>query len=84
MYNEYRPSGLYIEQPVPRPYVSYHSEYVIRELRAGLRLNEAAWLLLTIWMLQQQSVGFRPVTPVVRPPHVEAAHNFLLNDLKLN
>ena len=85
VYNEYRPSGLYmdkIEQAVPRPYVSYHSESVIKELRAGSRLNEAAWLLLTIWMLRQQSVGFQPVRPVVRPPHIEAAHNLLFGKPK--
>lgn len=85
LYTEYRPSGLYmdkIEQPVPRPYVSYHSESVIKELRAGSRLNEAAWLLITIWMLRQQSVGFHPVTPVVQPPHVEAAHNLLFGKPK--
>jgi hypothetical protein len=85
LYNEYRPSGLLmdkIEHPVPRPYVSYYSESVIKELRAGSRLNEAAWLLLTIWMLHQQSVGFQPVTPVVRPPHVEAAHNLLFGKPK--
>jgi hypothetical protein len=82
LYNEYRPSGLYIEQPVPRPHVSYYSQSVINELRAGSRLTEAAWLLLTIWMLQQQSVGFQPVRQAPRPPHVEAAHNLLFGKPK--
>lgn len=84
MYNEYRPSGLYIEQPILQhyDYVSSHSQSVINELRAGSRLTEAAWLLLTIWMFQQQSVGFQPVIPVVRPPHVEAAHNLLFGKPK--
>ena len=85
LYDEYRPSGLYmdkIEQPAPQHYVSSHSQSVINELRAGSRLTEAAWLLLTIWMLQQQSVGFQPVIPVVRPPHVEAAHNLLFGKPK--
>ena len=58
-----------IEQPIPQHYVSYHSESVIKELRSGSRLNEAAWLLLTIWMLHQQSVGFQPVRQVPPPPH---------------
>ena len=52
--DDYRPSGLYmtkIKQPVPQHYVSYHSESVIKELRAGSRATEAAWLLITIWML---------------------------------
>ena len=38
LYNEDRPSGLYmakIEQPVPQQDVSYHSQSVINELRAG-------------------------------------------------
>ena len=48
LYNEYRHI---FEQPVPQYYVSYHSQSVIKDLRAGSRLNEAAWLLLTIWML---------------------------------
>ena len=39
-----------IEYPV---FVSYHSQSVIKDLRAGSRLTEAAWLVLTIWMLQQ-------------------------------
>ena len=84
--DEYNSSGLYmdkIKQPVPRPYVSYHSESVIKELRAGdSGVREAAWLLITIWMLQKQSVGFQPVTQVVRPPHVEATHNLLFGKPK--
>ena len=82
LYDEYRPSGLYmdkIEQPAPQHYVSSHSQSVINELRAGSRLTEAAWLLVTIWMLQQQSVGFQPV---VRPPHIQAAHNLLFDKPK--
>ena len=78
--DDYRRPGLYmdkIEQPVPQHYVSNHSESVIKELRAGSLLTDAAWLLITIWMLHQQSVGFQPVRPVARPPHVEAAQNLL-------
>lgn len=62
--DDYRPSGLYmdhIQRSVPQYYLSDHSESVITKLRAGSRLTEAAWLLLMIWMLQQQSVGFQPV-----------------------
>ena len=86
LYSKYRPSGLYmdnIEQPAPQHYVSSHSQSVINELTAGdSRLTQAAWLLITIWMLQHQSVGFNPVTPVVRPPHVEAAFNLLFGKPK--
>lgn len=60
-----------IEYPVPQHYVSYHSQSVIKELRAGSRLTEAAWLLLTIWMLQHQSVGFQPVRQGPPPPHIQ-------------
>ena len=82
LYNDYRPSGLYmdkIEQPVPQhyDYVSSHSESVIKELRAGSRATEAAWLLLTIWMLQQQSVGFQPLRQAPALPHIELAKNLL-------
>ena len=80
VYNDYRPSGLLmdsIERSSSVPQYSY-SQNAINELRAGSsRVREAAWLLFTIWMLQQQSVGFQPVRPVARPPHIEAAHNLL-------
>ena len=70
--DDYHPSGLYmnkIQRPVPQHYVSYHSQSVIKELRAGdSRVREAAWLLITIWMLQQQSVGFQPVRQAPSPP----------------
>ena len=53
--DDYHPSGLYmdkIQRPIPQHYVSYHSQSVINELRAGdSRVKEAAWLLITIWML---------------------------------
>lgn len=88
LYNDYRPSGVYmnkIEQPVPQhyDYVSQHSQSVIKELRAGSRLTEAAWLLITIWMLQQQSVGFQPVRQAPPPPHIEGINNFLFGKPKL-
>ena len=71
-----------IEQPVPRHYVSYHSQSVIKQLRAGSRLNEAAWLLITIWLLQQQSVGFQSVRQASPPPHIESARNLLFGKPK--
>jgi hypothetical protein len=83
--DDYRPSGLYmdkIQRPVPQHYVSYHSQSVIKELRAGSRLTEAAWLLITIWMLQQQSVGFQPVRQAPMPPHLESARNLLFGKPK--
>jgi hypothetical protein len=71
--DDYHPSGLYmdkIQRPVPQHYLSYHSQSVINELRAGdSRVREAAWLLITIWMLQQQSLGFQPVRQAPPPPH---------------
>ena len=71
--DDYRPSGLYmdkIQRPVPQHYFSYHSQSVIKEVRAGdSGMKEAAWLLITIWMLQQQSVGFQPVRQAPPPPH---------------
>ena len=85
--DDYCPSGLYmskIEQPGPQHYVSYHSESVIKELRAGSRSTEAAWLLITIWMLQQQSSGFQPVRQAPPPPHIEGINNFLFGKPKLD
>ena len=80
----YRPSGLYmdsIERFSSIPQYSY-SQNAINELRAGdSRVKEAAWLLITIWMLQQQSVGFQPVRPVAQSP---AAYNFLFGKPKSN
>ena len=55
-------------------YVSYHSKSVIKDVRAGSRVSDAAWLFLWIWMLEHQSVGFQPVQGV-RPPHQEAVYN---------
>jgi hypothetical protein len=61
--DEYRPSGLYMSNIERAPnYLPYSSQPVINELRAGDSwVTEAAWLLITIWMLQQQIVGFQPV-----------------------
>ena len=73
MYNDYRSSLV--------PKYSY-SQNAIKELRAGDRLSDAAWLLLIIWMFQQEGVGFQPVRPVVRPPHIEAAFNLLFGKPK--
>lgn len=70
--DEYRPSGLLmdsIERSLSVPQYSY-SQNAINELRAGdSRVKEAAWLLITIWMLQQRSVGFQPVRQAPPPPH---------------
>jgi hypothetical protein len=64
------------------PQYSY-SQDVINELRAGdSRVREAAWLLITIWMLQQQSVGFQPVRQAPLPPHLESARNLLFGKPK--
>lgn len=83
--NDYRPSGLFmdsIERSSLVPGYSY-SQNVINELRAGnRRVREVAWFLITIWMLQHQGVGFQPIRPIARPPHIEAAHNLLFGKPK--
>ena len=83
--DEYRPPGLYmsnIERPSLVPQ-HYNSQKLINELRAGdSRVTQAAWLLITIWMLQQQSVGFQPVNHAPLPPHIESARNFLFGKPK--
>jgi hypothetical protein len=83
--DEYRPSGLYmsnIEQSSLVPQRS-HSREVINELRAGdSRVTQVAWLLITIWMLQQQGVGFQPVRQAPMPPHLESARNLLFGKPK--
>jgi hypothetical protein len=68
-----------IEQP---NYVSYHSQSVIDELRAGGRLKDAAFFLAMLYMLKYHTVGFQPVRPVVRPPHIESANNLLFGKPK--
>ena len=80
--DDYHHSGLYMDKIEHRHYVSYHSESVIKELRAGSRATEAACLLLTIWLLQQQSVGFQPVRQAPPPPHIESARNLLFGKPK--
>lgn len=68
--DKYRPSGLLmdsIERSSSVPQYSY-SQNAINKLRAGdSRVKEA--VLITIWMLQQQSVGFQPVRQAPPPPH---------------
>jgi len=84
--DDYRPSGLYmdnIQRPVSQHDLSYHSQPVINELRAGdSSVTQAAWLLITIWMLQQESLGFQPVRQAPRPPHLESAQNLLFGKPK--
>ncbi|MFT4851018.1 MAG: hypothetical protein ACI83B_003580 [Sediminicola sp.] len=80
MYNDYRPSGLLMDSIERSSLVSKYSysQSVINELRAGdSRVTQAAWLLITIWMLQQESVGFQPVRQAPMPPHLESARNLL-------
>jgi len=78
--DESRPPGLYmsnIEHPSVVPQ-HYHSQKLINELRAGdSRVTQAAWLVITIWMLQQQSVCFQPIKQAPMPPHLESARNLL-------
>jgi hypothetical protein len=42
---------------------------VVHDLRGGINSTEVAWLLITIWMLQHQSLGFQPVRQAPPPPH---------------
>ena len=85
LYNDYRPSGLLMDSIEPSssvPQYSY-SQNAINELRAGdSRVTQAAWLLITIWMLQQQSVGFQTRNPAPMPPHLESARNLLFGKPK--
>jgi hypothetical protein len=84
--DDYRPSGLYmdnIQRPVSQHDLSYHSQSVINELRAGdSRVTQAAWLLITIWMLRRQSLGFHPVRQAPMPTHLESARNLLFGKPK--
>jgi hypothetical protein len=72
---ESRPSGLYMDhiQRAGSQYdLSYHSQSAITEIRAGdSYVTQAAWLLITIWMLQHQSAGFQPVRQAPPPPHLQ-------------
>ena len=72
-----------IQRPVSQHDLSYHSQSVINELRAGdSRLTQAAWLLITIWMLQHQSVDFQPVRQAPPPPHIQSARDLLFGKPK--
>jgi hypothetical protein len=75
--DEYSPSGLYMSNVkqsslvphVPQHYSSYHSQAVINELRAGdSLLTQAAWLIITIWMLRQSNSNIEAFQPI-KPPH---------------
>ncbi len=84
--DNYHPSGLYMENiqgTVQSHYVSDHSQSVINELRAGdERLKQAAYLFITIWMLQYQSQAFQPVNYSPLPLHIESARNLLFGKPK--
>ena len=83
--DEYRPSGLYMTNFERSSLVSQHSQSLksVNQLRAGdSRVTQAAWLLITIWMLHQQSVGFQPVRQAPMPPHLESARNLLFGKPK--
>lgn len=71
-----------MEQPVG--YVLYHSESLIKEIRAGSSFTDAVWLFLYIWMLQHQSIGFQPVQPIRQPPHIEGRNHLLFGNPKID
>jgi hypothetical protein len=83
--DDYRLSGLYMRK-VERPSLvsqHSHSQKLMNELRAGdSRLTQAAWLLMTIWMLQHQSVGFQPINQSPLPPNIKSARNLLFGKPK--
>lgn len=75
--DEYRPSGLYMTNFERSSLVSQHfqSLKLVNELRAGdSRVTQVAWLLITIWMLQQQSTVFQPINLVPSPPHLQGLY----------
>ena len=84
--NDYRPSGLFMDSIERSSVVSQYSysQNAIKNLRAGDRISEAAWLVITILMLrlQEHGVGFQPAKQVARPPHIEAAQNLLFGKPK--
>jgi len=83
--DEYRPSGLYMSNIERSSLVSQHSQSLklVNELRAGdSRVKQDSWLLITIWMLQQQGVGFQPVRQAPMRPHLESARNLLFGKPK--
>lgn len=69
-----------IGQPVHS--ISYYSESVIKDIRAGGRLEDAAFFLAMLYILKYHTVGFQPVQPIRQPPHIEAAHNLLFGKPK--
>ena len=79
-----RPSSLYMTQTEMLGFVPQysHSHRSISELRGGNRVSDAAWFLFFLWMLKQEGVGFQPIRPIARPPHLEAAHNLLFGKPK--
>jgi len=83
--DESRPSGLYMTNFERSSLVSQHSQSLklVNELRAGdSKVRQAAWLLITIWILQQQGVGFQPVRQAPMRPHLESARNLLFGKPK--
>jgi len=52
-----------------KPYVSYHSQSVIKEIKGGGRLKDAALFLAMLYMLKYHTVGLQPVNQPPPPPH---------------
>lgn len=82
----YRPSRLYMSETEKLSLVPQHSDYhgSICKLRGGNQVTDAALFLLILWMLQQESVGFQPVKPVRKPPHIEGRDNSLFRKPKVD
>ena len=71
----YNSSKLYMAKM--ESYVSYRSESIVKEVRGGGRLEDAALFLAMLYMLKYHAAGFQPVRPVVRPPHIQARNDLV-------
>jgi hypothetical protein len=48
---------------------SSHPQNVVNELRGGVNLTEAAWVLITLWMLSQSNSNIEAFQPIKAPHH---------------
>ena len=64
------------------PYVSYDFQSVVKKVRGGGRLEDAALFLAMLYMLKYHATGFYPVKPVVLPPHIEERNHLLFGKPK--
>lgn len=89
--SNYGRSKIYMTKIEPEHYMTkiepgyfLHSKSVIKDVRAGGRLKDAAFLLAMLYLLNYHTVGFQQMRQIPAPPHLELPNNYLFGQPKSN